>query len=274
MKTIACDIFGFTHFPMKGLGQMIIARCDSLDKTSLIINARNNPRVRIERIASDVAFRSMKLFSELYRRFVPLAILTMLISLEGCVAIPPNSNGLAAREHDPSIKGAVTGTGIESQDIMAMTDQMLRDLLATPEIVGRGKAPRILLDDSNFKNQSTQSINRNLIVDRLRVGLNRAARGRMTFLSREHIKAVEQERQLKREGVTDVGTTGLTKAYLGLDYSLSGRIASQDSRAATSGLQQRYMQITFEMFDMETSAIIWSNQYEFAKSAADDVVYR
>ena len=155
-----------------------------------------------------------------------------------------------------------------------MTDQMLRDLLATPEIVSRDKAPRILVDDSNFKNETIQAMNRNLIVDRLRVGLNRAARGRMTFISREHIKAVEQERQLKREGVTDVGTTGLLKATLGMDYSLSGRIASQDSRAAQSGLQQRYMQITFEMLDMESGAIIWSNQYEFAKSAADDVVYR
>ena len=219
-------------------------------------------------------FRDMNTSFRLHRHLNPLFVLMLFVSVGGCAAIPPNSNGVAAREHEPSIRGPVTGTGIEAQDIMAMTDQMLRDLLATPEIVSRDKAPRILVDDSNFKNETIQAINRNLIVDRLRVGLNRAARGRMTFISREHIKAVEQERQLKREGVTDVGTTGLVKATLGMDYSLSGRIASQDSRAARSGLQQRYMQITFEMLDMESGAIIWSNQYEFAKSAADDVVYR
>jgi hypothetical protein len=131
-----------------------------------------------------------------------------------------------------------------------------------------------VVDASRFVNESTQTLNKNLIVDRLRVGLNRSARGRMTFVSREHLKAVEEERALKREGLTDVGTTGLTKATAGVDYWLTGRISSLDSRDNKSGMQQRYMQITFEMLDMENSALVWSNQYEFARSAADDVVYR
>ena len=32
--------------------------------------------------------------------------------------------------------------------------------------------------------------------------------------------------------------------------------------------------ITFEMVDLETGVIVWSNVYEFERVAADDVVYR
>ena len=74
--------------------------------------------------------------------------------------------------------------------------------------------------------------------------------------------------------LADVGTTGLTKAQLGADYRLGGRIASLDSRSAKTGMTQRYSQITFEMIDLESGAIAWSEMYEFARAGADDVVYR
>jgi penicillin-binding protein activator len=204
--------------------------------------------------------------------FTATSALALLLS--SCAMQPPNSDGSVARDIDPSIRGPVSGTGIESQDIMSMTDQMLRDLVATPEVSKRETPPRIAMDATNFINESSQPINKNLILDRLRVGLNRASKGRIQFVSREHLKAVEQERQLKREGLTDVGTMGLTKATAGVDYRLTGRIASLDSRSGKSGMQQRYMQITFEMLDMENSTLVWSNQYEFARAGADDAVYR
>ena len=58
------------------------------------------------------------------------------------------------------------------------------------------------------------------------------------------------------------------------DFRLVGRITSADARNARTGLQQRYSQITFEMMDLETGVLVWSGLYEFARSAADDVVYR
>ena len=199
--------------------------------------------------------------------------LVLIVACSGC-ATAPNANGSKVTEIDPSVRGPVASTGIESQDIMAMTDMMMRDLMSTPSLAKQDVPPRIVMDSSKFINESTQAINKNLIVDRLRVGLNRAAKGRMMFLSRENLQAVKDARDAKREGLTDVGTTGLAKAVAGEDYALTGRIASADSRNNKSGMQQRYMQITFEILDMETGAILWSNQYEFAKAAADDVVYR
>lgn len=199
--------------------------------------------------------------------------MAVAMTLTGCTAVP-NSHGRQVVDVDPGVRGPVAGTGIEAQDITAMTDQMIRDLLSTPEISKREQAPRVVMDAARFTNESTQSINKNLIVDRLRVGLNRAGKGRMVFVSREHAKAIDLERDRKRTGATDVGTAGMTEAQFGVDYQLAGRIASLDSRNNKSGMQQRYMQVTFEMLDLESGALVWSNQYEFAKAAADDVVYR
>ena len=112
------------------------------------------------------------------------------------------------------------------------------------------------------------------VADRLRVGLNRASKGRMVFIARQNAAMIEQERELKREGVTDTGTVGMTRAQFGADYRLTGNIASTEARDPRTGTMQRYTQIVFEMVDLESGAIEWSNSYEIARAATDDVIYR
>ena len=204
------------------------------------------------------------------------ALLLFVTTLAGCQTQPPmqNATGVSSMDVDPSRKGPVSGVGMESQDIIAMTDTMMRDMLAEQIFANTGKRARVIVDSQYFVNESSQAINKNIITQRLMVGLNRAARDRMQFINRQNSAMVEQERALKRAGTTDVGTTGLTKAQLGADYRLSGKINSLDSRNTKSGLVQRYTQISFEMTDLESGEIVWSGIYEFARAAADDVIYR
>lgn len=185
-----------------------------------------------------------------------------------------NAAGKKTTYQDSSKTGPVSGVGIEGQDIIAMSDQMMRDMLLTPQLGNAAVPPRVIIDAKHFTNESSQRINKNLIADRLRVGLARAAAGRMQFVGREYADVVEQERQLKRDGKVDVATAGLARAQAGSDYRLVGRIASLDSRDGSSGLQQRYTQITFEMIDLESGLLVWTNIYDFTKAAADSVVYR
>ena len=183
--------------------------------------------------------------------------------------------GVKAQELDPSQRGPVSGVGIESQDIISMTDRMVRDMLSNPQLAGRAVAPRVIVDDQYFTNESAQRLNKRIITDRLRVNLNRASNGRMSFVGREYAAMIAAERELKREGVTDVGTTGLTRAQAGVDFRLTGRITSEDAVAQDgSGRVQRFNQITFEMIDLESGVIVWSNLYDFSRVAADAVVYR
>lgn len=208
-------------------------------------------------------------------RTAATAVFASLV-LAGCQTNPQlqNMSGVSATTVDPTRQGPVSGVGIEGSDIISMTDKMMRDILAEPVFRDTGKRPRVVIDAEYFKNESSQAINKKLITQRLMVNLNRAARDRMQFINRQNSAMVEAERNLKRAGVTDSGTTGLTRAVAGVDYRLSGIIASLDSRNVKSGMVQRMTQITFELTDLESGEIVWSNLYEFERAAADDVIYR
>ena len=174
----------------------------------------------------------------------------------------------------PDSPGAVRGVGTESQDIVSMSDQMMRDMLTIPQLMNAKVAPRIIIDARYFRNESSEMIDKALITDRVRVGLIRASQGRMRFVGREYIEATEMERELKGSGQVDVGTTGRTGAAAGADYRLVGRIGTRDAVDPRTGVRERFSQYTFELLDLEYGEIIWSNLYEFKKATTDNVVYR
>lgn len=199
--------------------------------------------------------------------------LVLMLGLAGLAARAADS-GMAVQYQDPTSSGQVSGIGLESQDIVTVSDTMVRDILADAGVMKMERAPRIIMDAEFFKNESAQRINKNLIVDRLRIALQRASKGRLMFVSRESAAMVAAERELKRDGVTDVGTTGLTKAQAGADYRLVGRISTLDGRSASTGTVERYTQLSFELIDLETGVSLWANQYEMKKAGRDDAIYR
>ncbi len=190
----------------------------------------------------------------------------------GCTGVD-NAPGAPSAYQDTGSSGLVRGIGIESQDIRGMVDRMVRHMLANPVLSNAVPPPRVIVDAAYFENQSSQRINKNVLVDQLAAQLQIAANGRILFVDREHADMVAKERALKREGVTDVGTTGLVRAVAGADYRLNGRITSLDARTA-DGVMERYMNIVFRMTDLENGLVAWTNQYDFKKAGQDDVIYR
>lgn len=198
-----------------------------------------------------------------------------------CVATPlgahakPRKGGTQAMELDPGGRGALSGIGIESRDIDMMADQVVRELMSRADFIASPEPPRIVVDSAAFYNDSSQRIDRNMITDALRASLNRAARGRIRFISRETMQFIQQERELKRTGIADVGTRGMTAGVAGLDFRLVGRMTSLDNRDGSTGIAQRRTQVVFEMVDLETGEIPWTGQpYVILRASGDDVVYR
>lgn len=203
----------------------------------------------------------------------PMFVAAAALLLSACQTVQ-NEAGTPTTYVDPGTLGPVKGVGIESQDIIGMTDQIMRDMLTEPRLANAAKTPNVIIDAEYFINESSSRINRNSITDRLRVGLQRAAQGRMTFVGRHYANMVQEERNLKRQGVVDKAANPAAAAQKGADYRLGGRITSLDARDAKTGMTQRYSQIIFEMADLESGEIVWSGIYEFSKAATDDVIYR
>jgi len=205
------------------------------------------------------------------------AVCSFVVVIGGCTTYQTrvhNAPGRPTIYDDPQTPGLVQGIGIESQDLVSTTDLMVHDMLANPTLAGRDNPPRVVIDADYFKNEGSSRINKNMITDRLRLDLNRAATGRMVFLGRHHSDMVAKERELKRSGEVDAGTISHAEAPMGADYRLGGRITTHDSVDASSGLTSRYHLIVFEMIDLETSQIVWGEKYEFKKTSQDDVSYR
>lgn len=205
-----------------------------------------------------------------------IAALAAVLALSGCAT--PNLDNSAGRrvvyQDVNTTSNRVAGVGVEAQDIVSSTDKMVRDILSNPAIAGRTTPPRIIIDSEYFANDSSSRVNKNLITDRLRIELNRAAQGRLVFVARHYGDMVAKEREAKRSGETDRGTIRSTKAKAGADFRLGGRITSLDANSAASGTLSRYHQISFELIDLEYETIAWSGLFEFKKEAQDDVLYR
>ncbi|MGE3301943.1 MAG: penicillin-binding protein activator LpoB [Hyphomonadaceae bacterium] len=192
-----------------------------------------------------------------------------------CASGVSNTAGAPTTYVAPGAPAAVQGVGVQSDDIASISDSMLRDLLNTPALVSRATPARVILDESEIKNFSSQILDKGLFTDRLRSGLNRNAAGKIFFINRASIARVQQERDLKRAGTVDVGTTGLTKAMAGADYQLTGAIRSQDAIDSKTGMTQRNTLITFQLTDLETGIIVWESEaFDIGKAAQNDVVYR
>lgn len=208
------------------------------------------------------------------RRLVScVAAVGLAVGLSACQSVQ-NAAGTPTTYTDPGSVGPVRGVGIESQDIVSMTDEMMRDMLTEPRLANAAVPPNVIIDAEYLVNESSSRINKNSITDRLRVNLNRSSRGRMLFVGRQYADMVQKERELKRAGVTDTATLPAARAQKGGDYRLGGRITSLDARDPRTGMIQRYNQIVFEMVDLETAQIVWSGIYEISKAAQDDIIYR
>ena len=173
-----------------------------------------------------------------YRGLVCVALICGA-SLSGVTWAAQRAPAQATKDLDPATAGMVRGPGIESQDIISMTDKMMRDMLQNPQLVNPNKPTQIIVDEQYFTNESSQRLNKAIITDRLRVGLTRAANGRMSFVARAQQSMIDEERNRKRTGQSDQGTTGLATAVAGADFRLAGRISSLDSRDNKTGASQR-----------------------------------
>src|SRR5216117_3491656 len=109
-----------------------------------------------------------------------------------------NPSGIGVTEMQPDEKGFVAGTGVESQDLVAVTDKMTRSILNIAPIKNAQNPPVVLLDP--VANETRFPINKEMFLTRIRVLLNSKSYGKVTFVARDRMGALEKERELKQSG--------------------------------------------------------------------------
>ena len=157
----------------------------------------------------------------------PLSLVLTCGLLVGCASSGvKNPSGIGVTEMRADERGFVAGTGMESQDLVAVTDKMARSVLSVPEIANAQGIPRIVLEP--VVNDTRFAINKDIFLTRIRTELNTNARNKVRFLAREQMKALERERDLKQSGAVTSNSDPNAVEFKGADFFLTGKLSGHD----------------------------------------------
>jgi PBP1b-binding outer membrane lipoprotein LpoB len=181
-----------------------------------------------------------------------------------------NPSGVPVTRMNADEQGFVAGTGVESQDLVAVTDKMSRSILGIQQIANAGAPPIIVLDP--VENKTRFPINKDIFLTRIRSELNKKSGGKVVFLARDRMAALEKERNLKREGAVTATADPQKQEFKGADYFLTGSLEGMSTRT-TAGTSD-YILYAFQLIDARTSAIVWEDNAEIKKQGLEDAAYR
>jgi PBP1b-binding outer membrane lipoprotein LpoB len=199
------------------------------------------------------------------------AALTTGLLLSGCASSGVrNPSGTPVTEMRPDERGFVAGTGVESQDLVAVTDKMARSILSVKQIANAPGTPRIVLEP--VLNETRFAINKDIFLTRIRTQLNSKAAGRVLFLAREHMAALQHERELKQSGQVTANSDPHVVEFKGADFLLTGKLQGLTTR--TKAGVSDYVLYSFQLIDPRTSDIIWEDSAEIKKQGLEDAAYR
>ena len=193
------------------------------------------------------------------KMFLPL---TTAALVAGCASSGvKNPSGVPVTRMNADEQGFVAGTGVESQDLVAVSDKMSRGILSIPQIANAATPPIIVLDP--VENKTRFPINKDIFLTRIRSELNKKSMGKVTFLARDRMAALEKERNLKREGAVTASSDPGKQEFLGANYFLTGSLEGLSTR--TKAGTSDYILYAFQLIDARTSAIIWEDNAEIKK---------
>lgn len=188
----------------------------------------------------------------------------------GCATGVKNPSGIPVTELRPDEKGTVVGTGIESTDLVRVADKMARGILSAPPIVSATAPPRIVLEP--VINDTRFPIRKDIFLERIRSQLVSQTQGKVIFLARERMAALDRERQMKRTGQVTSSSDPNVQEFRGADFFLTGKLTGL-STSAVGGISD-YILYNFQLIDARTSEIVWEGAEEIKKQGVSDAVYR
>jgi hypothetical protein len=199
-----------------------------------------------------------------------LSLLAACGAVCGCSSGVKNPSGIPVTQMNADERGFVAGTGVESQDLVSVTDRMARSILGVRQIAGAAAPPRVVLEP--VVNETRFPINKDIFLTRIRTQLNSKAQGKVVFLARENMAALQKERELKQSGQVTSSSDPKVVEFRGADFFLTGKLQGLTTR--TKAGTSDYILYSFQLVDARTSEIVWEDSAEVKKQGLEDAAYR
>ncbi len=198
-------------------------------------------------------------------RYTSVALALLTLAFTAC--------GTVDRRIDPDDPDPVGGAVLQSQDIRTMADEMARSITAQGVLASVDPGKPITFYITELRNDTSDTIDKEIVLTKLRTNLFKALNGRVAILDRssEGLAAVKAEREAKRAGAVSADPSR-TGDVLGADFVLKGTI--KERRAQASDLKSVYYLVTFELTDLETTRLVWTDDYETKFESEKSVITR
>jgi len=165
----------------------------------------------------------------------------------------------------------VTGSGLQSVDIRTMAQRMAQEIQETGVLAPTRDGTKASFYIYDMQNESSDTINKTIILNKLRTNLFKAFKGKVRILDRAATSndLIDAERRMKERG--EVSGTNDRKVA-GSDFVLTGVIQSRDRQAAA--LRSSYILVTFRLTDLVSGDIVWLGDYEMKTESEMSVINR
>jgi len=172
---------------------------------------------------------------------------------------------------DPDAADSVTGTGLQSMDIRTMAQRFSAKLQADGILSPGKEGDRVSFYVTELRNDSSDVIDKELILSNLQTELFRSYGRRVRFLDRspEASELVDAERRMKERGQVSGAND---RKVAGGDYALKGTIKSRDRQAGR--LRSSYIVVTIQLVDLVTQELVFLDNYEMKTESEKSVINR
>jgi hypothetical protein len=152
--------------------------------------------------------------------------------------------------------------GLQSKDVVAASDQMAQDLLATPDLNHSQNRWTMVVDHVDNETEDHR-FNMDIFLDRLRVNLFKYGHDRVALIENKAkyhgLQSNELEGEREGDQYQQGDTQGVDKpVYRGTqpDYSLYAKITDMPNRGTD------YFYCEFTVTDLRTREQVWTGAYE------------
>lgn len=171
----------------------------------------------------------------------------------------------------PDAPDTVTGTGLQSQDIRTMAVDMAAKIKASGVLAPGKEGERASFFIYELRNDSSDTIDKELILTKLRTNLFEAFGRQVKIIDRspQASDLVDAERRMKDRGQVSGSND---RKIAGSDFVLKGTMKSRDRQAGK--LKSSYILVTFELTDLVTQELAWTGDYEMKTESEKSVINR
>ena len=190
------------------------------------------------------------------KRVLVFAVTVIALTTSSCATHKVYTKG---RYISPEEVNLLSDKFVES-DLQLIADQLSQSLLASPVLSEKKGKPAIII--SLFTNGTDEHIDILSLTNKIRTDLFKT--GRFTFLNERLRKALAKEYEYQASGYVDPEMAKMKGKQIGADWLISGHISSIKQPVGRKEIV--YYKTTLEVTDLESSAILWTDEVEIKKA--------